>query len=74
MIKLKNEKFVETVESHPDGKSKIAILADSSRTTMDKLLNGKTDLQLSSVEKLANYVGLDVVIDFVPKPETATAS
>lgn len=69
MITIDNENFVEAVASHPESKLKIAVKADSSINTLEKLINGDTDLQLSSVEKLADYVGFDVQVQFVKRPE-----
>lgn len=67
MIIFDNEKFIKAVESHPESKKKIAVKADSSDWVIDKILQGKTDLNLASLEKLGNYVGLDVQVTFIEK-------
>jgi hypothetical protein len=72
MVKIENKNFVKAVEEHPESKLRIAVLADSSRTTLDKVMNGEPDLLLSSVEKLADFLGFNVEVRFVKKQNVAS--
>ena len=67
MIRIKTENFVNAVKNHKESKIRIAVLADSSTTTLNKILKGETDLKLSVVDKLAGFLGLDVVVEFKEK-------
>ena len=67
MIRFNNQNLKKAVENHPDSQVKIAVLSGSSETTLKRVLKGETDLNLSSLDKLAGYVGLDVEIRFVKR-------
>ncbi|HEY8560456.1 MAG TPA: hypothetical protein VIL74_08770 [Pyrinomonadaceae bacterium] len=74
MIRFENENFIAAVENHPEPKSKIALKADSNIRTLKKVLSGDDRVEVGSVARLANYVGLELVVAFVPKTEAVTAA
>lgn len=63
-IKINKDNLAAAVETHPQSKSKIAAFADTTVPTLDKLLAGDTDFYTSSIEKIADYLGFDVEINF----------
>jgi hypothetical protein len=67
MIRFNNEPFLKAVEDSGQPKSRLAILAYSSTHTFNKVLEGDTDMQLTVLGKIADYLGLDVEIHFVKR-------
>lgn len=72
MITIKNEKLAEEVNKHDQGKTGFAVHAGSSFTTLEKVLNGDSDINLNSIGKLAEFAGMDVIVDFVPQAKSAS--
>lgn len=56
----------EAIEQSPDGKARIANKADLSPQTLDKILDGSTDVILNSIDKIAAYLGFEVTVEFRP--------
>jgi hypothetical protein len=65
MITINNQPILDAVEKHEDPKTKIAFKADSNPVTLDKLLIGDPDISLSSIDKLAGFLGFDAEVRFV---------
>ena len=59
-ITVKNTELKKAIEGHEFPKRKIAALADISTVTLNKALDGDTDLNLDSVRKIAKFTGLEV--------------
>ena len=55
----------EAMKKRKISKNKMATLLKTSRTQVDRLLNPKTDITLSSLQRAAAMVGRRVMIDLV---------
>jgi hypothetical protein len=72
MIKFNNEQFIDAVDRHEHPKSNLAVFAGSSYPTLDKVLKGEVvedNISIKTLHKLADYVGMDVEINIVPRVE-----
>lgn len=67
MVTIKNEKLVKAVNGFDGSKTKLAVHSDVSEPTLKKVLDGDTDVNLSSIGKLATFLGFDVVVSFKPQ-------
>lgn len=68
MIIHNNEELIKAVESSGDSKIKIAVNADASLQTLEKMLAGETDMQLSAIDRIASHIGLRTVVSYEPDP------
>lgn len=64
MLKVNTDALKRAVENHGSAKTKIAALADSSTTTLDSALSGDPSMNLSSLQKLADFLGLDIEVTY----------
>ena len=69
MIRFDNKKIREAVDSHEDGKTRLAYLCGVAPPTLNKMLDGSGDLTLASVDQVASYLGLDVEVRFIKAKE-----
>ena len=57
--------LAEAMKKKKISKNKMAMLLKTSRTQVDRLLNAKDDITLSSLQRAAAMVGLRVTIELV---------
>lgn len=57
--------LAEAMKKQKISKNKMAMLLKTSRTQVDRLLNGKDDITLSSLQRAAAIVGRRVTIELV---------
>ncbi len=57
--------LAEAMKKKKISKNKMAILLKTSRTQVDRLLNAKDDITLSSLQRAAAMVGRRVIIELV---------
>lgn len=67
MVNFQNEPINRAVEQSQYSKEKLAVLAEVATPTLEKVMNGEANLMLDSVERIADYLGYDVVISFKKK-------
>lgn len=67
MITINNTALKAAIKKHSSKPTPLAFQAGSSPTVMDKLLNDETDFTIKSAHKIAEYLGFDVVVEFVPR-------
>lgn len=71
MVTINNEPIIQAVEQHEQPKFKIAVFADSNLPSLEKTLRGDIDVTLTSLDKLAGYLGFDVEVNFIPRVSIA---
>lgn len=67
MIKFDNNLFIKKFGEKQERKIKVAVNADSSVDTLEKVIAGNTDVTLKSLDKLGEYLGLDIAVQFIDK-------
>lgn len=67
MIFFDNTKLVKALENQTHSRRKIAAIVESSEITLKKIIEGSDNLRLSSLTPVADYLGLDVQITFIPR-------
>jgi len=60
--------FAAAMKKKKISKARMAVLLKTSRTQVDRLLNPKSDITLSSLQRAAAMVGRRVAIKLVKKP------
>lgn len=74
MITIKNDALIKAVKNHDKGETAVAYQAGSSPNSLKKLLDGGTDFNVSTAKSVADFLNLDIHIEYVPrKAETAKA-
>lgn len=72
MIHINNEALKKAVETKDETRMKMTVHSGVSLTVIDKLISGKPNFRADLAEKLADYFGLDIQIEYTPrKAETA---
>jgi hypothetical protein len=67
-IDIDSTPLEKAIDASTDGRTKIAFLADSNPDVLKKILQNKGEtLALSSIEKIADYLGFRVQVKFVKK-------
>lgn len=74
LIRFDNTKFQEAVKNSTFSKRKIAALTGGSELTIKKILEGQTTLHLPKLDRLADFLGLDVQITFIPRSNGTTTA
>ena len=67
MVTFQNEPIKKAVEQSQYSKAKVAVLAEVAEPTLDKVINGDSQIMLDSIERIADYLGFEVVISFKKK-------
>lgn len=67
MVRVNTEVLKKAVENHELPKTKIAVMADASATTLDSALEGDPSMNLSSLQRIADYLGLDIEVSYVER-------
>lgn len=67
MVIIRNKNFIKAVKASDQSNEKIAAFADSSRTTLEKMIRGQADMQLSKMDSIADYLGFDVEVRFLKR-------
>jgi hypothetical protein len=68
MIKFDNKLFTQAFEAKGESKTRLAVMANSSVPSLDNILAANADsMVLSTLEKFADYLGLDVEVRFVKR-------
>ena len=74
MITLKNEALKDAVKKNESKPTRLALLAGSSPDVLKKLLSDKTDFTITSAHQIADYLDLDVIVEFVPRQQVFSKS
>lgn len=72
MIIIETKEFRAATKRSGQSKTRLSALADTSEQTFNKIYNGDTDLRLTKLGDIAEYLGLDVLVSFRPKAAAKT--
>lgn len=75
MVTINNDALKEAVRQHEQPESNIGILAGSSPATLRSALEGDSTMNLSTLNKLAEFLGLEIQVTWkkVKKPAEVSA-
>lgn len=74
MASFQIEPMNKAIAQSPYTKAQVAILAGVAELTLDKVLSGEANLMIDSIDRIADYLGLEVVISFKKKAQEAVAA
>ena len=69
MINHKFEPLVARLVKSKQTEMQVAANTRSSMNTTKKELRGSTNVNLNSIDRIANYLGLNVEIRYIPRPK-----
>lgn len=69
--KIQNTNLLNAIKRNEDTPTTISFKAGSSPAVLRKIMSGQSDLFLTKIEAIADYLGFDVEVRFVKKPKVA---